>query len=364
MDRQYRQPGLGTCTRLRYTVQTTDAQTHRPSERWPSIETSSNMAGDPAGNMNRPGNRSTSSTRRSRIALSSLVAALVATASPEGTCTQGKDATRTNECEKHSSSVHNNWRWLPQGQHRCNITRISREKLHAIFGPSGLPKLHPHPLVIYDDPDNEPRRNSIFAEKTTFENLPSCFPPGFNVTLSSSNSFSAHRRTIPLVQYLEEITASANGGKGETYPDQLSNETWYLFGETYGAEWKRILLDYEMPPCSTCENRELSALAFGVGNCGSGVQWHTHGPGFSESIHGFKHWVLYPPDRKPSYNSDYASRYWMENNYMDIANEDDMPWECTLNPGDLIYFPDQWHHATINLSPYTVFVSTFTTEHI
>ena len=49
---------------------------------------------------------------------------------------------------------------------------------------------------------------------------------------------------------------------------------------------------------------------------------------------------------------------------MDIANEDDMPWECTLNPGDLIYFPDQWHHATINLSPYTVFVSTFTTEHI
>ena len=322
------------------------------------------VAGDPAGNMNRPGNRSTCSTRRSRIALSSLVAALVATASPEGTCTQGKDATRTNECEEHSSSVHNNWRWLPQGQHRCNITRISREKLHAIFGPSGLPKLHPHPLVIYDDPDNEPRRNSIFAEKTTFENLPSCFPPGFNVTLSSSNSFSAHRRTIPLVQYLEEITASANGGKGETYPDQLSNETWYLFGETYGVEWKRMLLDYEMPPCSTCENRELSALAFGVGNCGSGVQWHTHGPGFSESIHGLKHWVLYPPDRKPSYNSDYASRYWMENNYMDIANEDDMPWECTLNPGDSIYFPDQWHHATINLSPYTVFVSTFTTEHI
>mmetsp|Transcript_3104 Transcript_3104/g.8949 ORF Transcript_3104/g.8949 Transcript_3104/m.8949 type:complete len:308 (+) Transcript_3104:197-1120(+) len=306
-------------------------------------------------------NRPRPKRSRSCIALLSLVAALVATASSEETCTQGRVA--TNACEKRSL-VHNNWRWVPQAQHRCNITRISREEFHATFGPSGLPKLHPYPLVIYDeysDADNEPRRNAIFVEKTTFENLPSCFPPEFNVTLSSSNSISAHRRTIPLVQYLEEITTIANG---ETYPDQLSNETWYLFGETYGVEWKRMLLDYEMPPCSTCEDRELSALAFGVGNCGSGVQWHTHGPGFSESIHGQKHWVLYPPERKPSYNSDYASRYWMETNYMDIENEDDMPWECTLNPGDLVYFPDQWHHATINLSPYTVFVSTFTTEHI
>jgi ribosomal protein L16 Arg81 hydroxylase len=39
------------------------------------------------------------------------------------------------------------------------------------------------------------------------------------------------------------------------------------------------------------------------------------------------------------------------------------PYECSLNPGDIIYFPDQWWHATINLDPYTVFVSTFTTEH-
>jgi ribosomal protein L16 Arg81 hydroxylase len=34
-----------------------------------------------------------------------------------------------------------------------------------------------------------------------------------------------------------------------------------------------------------------------------------------------------------------------------------------VDPGDLIYFPDMFWHATINLDPYTVFVSTFTTEH-
>ena len=36
---------------------------------------------------------------------------------------------------------------------------------------------------------------------------------------------------------------------------------------------------------------------------------------------------------------------------------------ASVNPGDLIYFPDRYWHATINLDPYTAFVSTFTQEH-
>jgi len=38
------------------------------------------------------------------------------------------------------------------------------------------------------------------------------------------------------------------------------------------------------------------------------------------------------------------------------------PWECTVNRGEMIYFPNHWYHATINLEKYTVFVSSFTTE--
>jgi hypothetical protein len=34
-----------------------------------------------------------------------------------------------------------------------------------------------------------------------------------------------------------------------------------------------------------------------------------------------------------------------------------------VDPGDAIYFPDRFWHATINLDPFTAFVSTFTTEH-
>ena len=54
----------------------------------------------------------------------------------------------------------------------------------------------------------------------------------------------------------------------------------------------------------------------------------------------------------------------MEVEYFDLLKRGkNLPWECTLEEGDMIYFPDKWHHATINLDSYTVFVSTFTTEH-
>jgi len=104
------------------------------------------------------------------------------------------------------------------------------------------------------------------------------------------------------------------------------------------------------------------SLSFGIGGRGSGVQWHTHGPGFSETIHGRKHWVLYPKvlDVK-GFNKDLSSRHWMEEIYTSLDHHE-RPWECTVHPEEMIYFPDGWHHATINLDPYTVFVSSFTWE--
>ncbi len=53
----------------------------------------------------------------------------------------------------------------------------------------------------------------------------------------------------------------------------------------------------------------------------------------------------------------------MEYNYTTIA-PGSHPYECTLSPGDVIYFPDMWWHATINVDSNTAFVSTFTQEHL
>ena len=308
--------------------------------------------------------------------------------------------------EESCQSIHNtrsnngsssNWKWDPSSpRHRCNIHRISQSSLLKVFGPLGLPNLYPYPLVITPDENDPPemRRNSYFANLTSLVSLPKQFPPDFTVTLTGSDSLSSHRKTVSLRDYLHETVS-----RGETLPNQLGNETWYLFGETFTLEWEDFLRgNYNVPYCHSCTSMNAVALSFGVGNIGSGVQWHTHGPGFSETIHGRKHWVLYPPQHRPNYDLDYASRHWMEyvyptlDDWSEREEEEEQrkqrkvlvrnvhhtreriengggipskkkPFECTIHEAEMIYFPDGWHHATINLEKYTVFVSSFTSEH-
>ncbi|KAL7448107.1 hypothetical protein ACHAWC_000359, partial [Mediolabrus comicus] len=125
---------------------------------------------------------------------------------------------------------------------------MPQSELIRRFGPLGLPNLYPYPLVIYPDGDKN-TRNENFVNLTTQKHLPLQFAPNFNVTLTGSDSLSSHRRTIPLKQYLHEVMHN-NGG--QTSPDQLGNETWYLFGETHSAEWKKFLQQYTLPSCHSC----------------------------------------------------------------------------------------------------------------
>jgi hypothetical protein len=198
------------------------------------------------------------------------------------------------------------------------------------------------------------QRNQVFRGLTQFDSILEYFGSKFEVTLSSSNSFSEHRKNLKLKDYLQGLAAK------DTLPDQLSNETWYFFGETYSEAWNELLLNYEVPTCHACA-RNMVALSFGIGNRGSGVQWHVHGPGFAETIWGRKHWIL--QEDKPDFHPNQTSRNWMEYTYT-VMLVKDRPLECTLEPGDILYFPDMWYHATINLDPYTAFVSTFTQEHL
>ena len=267
-----------------------------------------------------------------------------------------------------SSSSSSSYRWIPQAQHPCTVERISHREFQRRFGPRGLPPLFPTPLVIVSDQDqdqnqdqtgdsqNSTRRNQKFRELTRVDAFLNVFGPDFNITLSSSNSYSEHRRTVAFQDYLKELLFQS-----DTLPDQRSNETWYFFGETYSSEWKTLLQHYDIPNCHACQDRTMVALAFGIGNRGSGVQWHVHGPGFAETIWGRKHWVLM--NDKPDFHPDQTSRNWMEYTYTNMTAEQ-RPLECTLAPGDILYFPDRWYHATINLDPYTAFVSSFTQEHL
>lgn len=276
-----------------------------------------------------------------------------------------------------NAAVEDSFQWRPEEVHPCTVDRMTMDQVWEKFGEEGIPPLYDKPLVITTTSPT----NSVTRQRVQEDAILSNFPSDFNVTLSSSNSFSEHRRTVPLQTYLEEMKQN----NGVTSPHQLSNESWYLFGETFGPEWKHMLRDYRLPPCETCRS-EYVALSFGIGNRGSGVQWHIHGPGFSEALVGRKHWVLYPPYYPPPFfHHDQSTRNWIETIYTNITkltlsaleqlkdHPDDRhllaisrnagrPFECTLEPGDLIYFPDRWYHATLNCDFYTAFVSSFTSD--
>ena len=99
------------------------------------------------------------------------------------------------------------------------------------------------------------------------------------------------------------------------------------------------------------------ALSFGLAGPGSGVPFHFHGPGFAETLHGRKRWFLTPPDIQPEFNPNKTTLQWLQEDYDRIAAEIELH-ECTLGPGQIIYFPDRWWHATLNLDT-AVFISTF-----
>ncbi|XP_057201778.1 jmjC domain-containing protein 8 isoform X3 [Triplophysa rosa] len=90
---------------------------------------------------------------------------------------------------------------------------------------------------------------------------------------------------------------------------------------------------------------------------GTGVPFHWHGPGFSEVIYGRKRWFLYPPDQAPEFQPNHTTLSWVSFSYPNLELHQ-MPVECTIRPGEVLYFPDRWWHATLNLDT-SVFISTF-----
>jgi ribosomal protein L16 Arg81 hydroxylase len=51
---------------------------------------------------------------------------------------------------------------------------------------------------------------------------------------------------------------------------------------------------------------------------------------------------------------------WVAEEYPRLGSaEHALLQECVIHPGELLYFPSKWMHATLNLDVYNVFVSLF-----
>jgi len=180
------------------------------------------------------------------------------------------------------------------------------------------------------------------------------------LTLSSANTYSHRTVTRTLGEYVNDLmtpqTVALSGA-----------ETLYSFGGHDPTVWSPLLDHYRRPPCLRDDDRY--SYSFGIAACGTGVPFHVHGDGFSEVIHGRKRWFLYPPGAEPAlpefagqresfFRPDASTLQWVLDVYPRLPPSA-RPLECVLGPGEALYFPTNWYHATLNLGE-TVFLSTFT----
>jgi hypothetical protein len=122
--------------------------------------------------------------------------------------------------------------------------------------------------------------------------------------------------------------------------------------------------------------------SFGLGGHRSGVPFHFHGGALAEVLHGRKRWWLFPPKVRsgsgsqqeqspfdddasslpfPSFRPELSQLQWLATEYPSLSSSE-RPLQCTLGPQELLYVPAGFMHATTNLGPLSVFVSTFLDE--
>ncbi|KAM9210900.1 jmjC domain-containing protein 8 isoform 2-T2 [Dugong dugon] len=168
------------------------------------------------------------------------------------------------------------------------------------------------------------------------------------VRLSTANTFSYQKVDLPFQEYVEQLLHPQD-------PTSLGNDTLYFFGDNNFTEWAPLFRHYSPPPFGLLGT--TPAYSFGIAGAGSGVPFHWHGPGFSEVIYGRKRWFLYPPEKTPEFHPNKTTLAWFHDTYPTLALSA-RPLECTIQAGEVLYFPDRWWHATLNLDT-SVFISTF-----
>ncbi|VDM64214.1 unnamed protein product [Angiostrongylus costaricensis] len=126
------------------------------------------------------------------------------------------------------------------------------------------------------------------------------------------------------------------------FPVTLNSANTYSYTRKL---WAPLLAAYKLPKWSLPDHSP--ALSFGLAGAGTGVPFHFHGPGFAEVVHGSKRWFLYPYEHRPDFEPDESTLEWYLSKYPLLPKEK-LPLECLLKPGEIIFFPDKWWHATLN----------------
>ena len=136
--------------------------------------------------------------------------------------------------------------------------------------------------------------------------------------------------------------------------------------EGFAGSWLPLLTAFPKPKqlIQGTENQRGATLAFGVGGSGSGVGFHQHGPVFLALLHGRKRWWLRDPALgRPRFTTGASTVAWFRRTWLRAmgGGSGAVPTgydDCVQRPGEVLYLPDRWWHATLNVGD-TVSMGTF-----
>lgn len=106
-----------------------------------------------------------------------------------------------------------------------------------------------------------------------------------------------------------------------------------------------LLKEFKPPSVLDMEITHINPLKmqFYLGPPLSGAPVHFHRNAWNVLIYGQKRWFLYPPNRA-FYSKEHVWDWWRE-----TYRKSPDALECVQYPGDLMFVPDMWGHAVINL---------------
>ena len=170
-----------------------------------------------------------------------------------------------------------------------------------------------------------------------------------------------------VAEYLEEFMPT--GARHDT----MQGEPFYLFqraraaGEGEAMEWVGSLASMLVPPEATglfetpLNMRKNSAIWL-IGPPRSGTAFHSHNEAWTALAHGRKRWLFYPPEVSPpgggsgpNFYPSFAITDWLDQ-VLPLLPPEQRPIEAIQNAGDLMYVPEGWSHAVLNIDD-TVAVS-------
>lgn len=86
---------------------------------------------------------------------------------------------------------------------------------------------------------------------------------------------------------------------------------------------------------------------FILGPTGSGAPPHFHRHAFNILVYGMKLWYLWPPSE--AYFTFSHVLKW-QTKHLEGKFSETLATECVQRPGDVVYIPENWGHAVVNLA--------------